>query len=155
MLKTTFSKHLITKTSMIHVYIKPEVKKNDTTAMATAKKIVLGDYKKTARERRARRGGNYIFDRRGCKFDEGNFLVGEINTFLAVGWESLSHLQGVVSALKLIPLPNPNQAIFSDPQVTKIYQVPPGRQKPMAIPICCTCLKITLMLISDEPTNTF
>ena len=97
--------------------------------MATAKKIVLGDYMKTARERRARRGGNYIFDRRGCKFDEGNFLVGEMNTFLAVGWESLSHLQGVVSALKLIPLPNPNQAIFSVPQVMKNLSSPPRQTK--------------------------
>ena len=36
MLKITFNKHPLIKTSMTYVYIKTEVKKNDTTTMTTA-----------------------------------------------------------------------------------------------------------------------
>ena len=36
MLNTTFSKHQLIKISMTGVYIKPEVRKKDTTAMTTA-----------------------------------------------------------------------------------------------------------------------
>ena len=35
-LKTTFSKHRLIKINMTCMYVNPEVKKNDTTAMTTA-----------------------------------------------------------------------------------------------------------------------
>ena len=36
MLKTTFSKHRLIKINMTYMYMKLEVKKNDSTAMSTA-----------------------------------------------------------------------------------------------------------------------
>ena len=56
------------------------------------------------------------------------------------------------------PLANHNPAIFSvpptppPPQGTeKLNKSPPGRQKALIIPTCCTCLTITLILISEQP----
>ena len=48
--------------------------------------------------------------------------------------------------------PQPSN-FFCPPQVLKNLISPPGRQKDLKIPTCCTCLTITLILISEQLTN--
>ena len=47
-----------------------------------------------------------------------------------------------------------NPAIHYAPQALKNLTSPPARQKALIIPTCCTCLTITLILISEQPTDT-
>ena len=54
------------------------------------------------------------------------------------------------------PLVNHTPAIFFVPPGTeKLNESPPGRQKALIILICCTCLTIKLILISEQPTKTY
>ena len=54
------------------------------------------------------------------------------------------------------PTPHiPPQAIFSIALGTENLERPPRKTKSLdIIPIFCTCLTITLILISEQPTNT-
>ena len=52
------------------------------------------------------------------------------------------------------PLANYNPAIISvSPGTEKRNKSPLGRQKALIIPMCCACLTIKLILISEQPTN--
>ena len=58
---------------MTYVHIKPEVKRNDTTALtALTIKACVSWFMKTA----IWWGGNDSFDKGGCKFGEGDFSGG-------------------------------------------------------------------------------
>ena len=56
-------------------------------------------------------------------------------------------------SLSLIANHNPANFSASPPQALKNLTSPPGRQKTLIIPTCCTCFTITLILISEQPTN--
>ena len=51
------------------------------------------------------------------------------------------------------PFSKPQPSVFFlSPQALKTY-FPPSRQKALIIAICCTCLTIIPILISEETTN--
>ena len=55
----------------------------------------------------------------------------------------------IVSAYVLIPV------VFSVSQGTeKLNKLPQAHKKPLIIPLCCSCLAITLILISEQPKKT-
>ena len=43
---------------------------------------------------------------------------------------------------------------FSNPRGTKKLNKLPRAKKALIIPMCCSCLTITFVLISEQPTNT-
>ena len=47
-------------------------------------------------------------------------------------------------------IPQPSNFFHPPPRHWKTWQVPPGRQKSLITPICCTCLTVRLMLISEQ-----
>ena len=52
------------------------------------------------------------------------------------------------------PLVNHTPAIFLSLQALKNLISPPRKAKALIILMCCTCLTIKLILISEQPTNT-
>ena len=44
--------------------------------------------------------------------------------------------------------------LASQPQPSNFFKSLSGTQKALIIPICCTCLTTTLIMTSEQPTNT-
>ena len=74
--------------------------------------------------------------------------------FTETSGTNFKHHQVIVSAWVLIP-PSKQPSNFFCPPGTEILTSPPGRQKPLTIPIRCTYLTITLILILEQPTNAY
>ena len=64
-------------------------------------------------------------------------------------------IHSVILGTDSLPQANYKPAIFTVPPGTeKLNKFPPRQIKSPIISVCCTCWTITLILISEQPTNT-